>query len=71
VEATFAEHGVTAGTDLSRLRAPLQEPLSALADLERYVNKFMLSAKKLTAYGQGKTGYEYFEAFLETVQASP
>ena len=53
VEAMFAEHGVLAGTDLARLRAPLQEPLSALADLERHMNKFMLAAKKLTASGQG------------------
>jgi hypothetical protein len=71
VEAMFAEHGVLAGTDLSRLRAPLQEPLSAVADLERHMNKFMLAAKKLTVSGQGKTAYEYFEAFLETVQGFP
>jgi hypothetical protein len=71
VEAMFTEHGVLAGTDLARLRAPLQEPLSALVDLERHMNKFMLAAKKLTASGQGKTSYEYFEAFMETVQGFP
>jgi hypothetical protein len=31
VDAMFQEHGVLAGADLGRLRAPLQEPLSALA----------------------------------------
>ena len=71
VEAMFQEHGVLAGADLGRLRAPLQEPLSALADLERHMNKFMLASKKLTQAGQGKQPYEYFEAFLETVQAFP
>jgi hypothetical protein len=71
VKAMFTEHGVLAGTDLARLRAPLQEPLSALADLERHMNKFMLAAKKLTASGQGKTSYEYFEVFMETVQDFP
>ena len=39
VDAMFQEHGVLAGADLGRLRAPLQEPLSALADLERHMNK--------------------------------
>jgi hypothetical protein len=71
VEAMFQEHGVLAGVDLGRLRAPLQEPLPALADLERHMNKFMLASKKLTLTGQGKQPYEYFEAFLETVQAFP
>jgi hypothetical protein len=71
VEAMFAEHGVLAGTDLARLRASLQEPLSALADLGRHMNKFMLAAKKLTASGQGKTSYEYFETFMETAQGFP
>jgi hypothetical protein len=67
----FQEHGVLAGADLGRLRAPLQEPPPALADLERHMNKFMLASKKLTKAGQGKQPYEYFEAFLETVQAFP
>ena len=71
VEAMFTEHGVLAGSDLSRLRAPLQEPLSAVADLERHMNKFLLASKKLTVSGQGKTDYEYFELFLETVQGFP
>ncbi len=35
------------------------------------MNKFMLAAKKLTASGQGKTSYAYFEAFMETVQGFP
>jgi hypothetical protein len=31
----------------------------------------MLASKKLTQADQGKQPYEYFEAFLETVQAFP
>ncbi len=71
VEAMFTKHGVLAGQDLSRLRAPLQEPLTAVADLERHMDKFLLVAKKLTLAGQDKQPYEYFEAFLATVQAFP
>ncbi len=52
-----------------RLRAPLQDPLTAVADLERHMDKFLLVAKKLILAGQGKQPYEYFEAFLATVQA--
>jgi hypothetical protein len=62
------EYGETMGTDLQRLRAPLQEPLTPLADLERHMNKFMLASKKLTATGRGKKPYEHFETFLETVR---
>ncbi len=71
IEAMFDKHGVLAGQDLARLRAPLQEPLTAVADLERHMDKFLLAAKKLTLAGQGKQPYEYFEAFLATVQAFP
>jgi hypothetical protein len=71
VQAMLLEYGETMGTDLQRLRAPLQEPLMSLADLERHMNKFMLSSKKLTATGRGKKTYEYFETFLETVRGFP
>jgi hypothetical protein len=71
VDAMFQEHRVLADADLGRLPAPLQEPLLTLADLERHMNKFILASKKLTQAGQGKQPYEYFEAFLETVQAFP
>ena len=71
VEAMLQEYGETTGTDLQRLRAPLQEPLTSLADLERHMNNFMLASKKLTATGRGKNPYEYFEAFLETVRGFP
>jgi hypothetical protein len=58
VEAMFTKHGVLAGQDLSRLRAPLQEPLTAVADLERHMDKFLLAsaAKKMTLAGQGIFG---------------
>ena len=65
----FDKHGVLAGHDLTRLRAPLREPLTAVADLERHMDKFLLAAEKLTLAGQGKQPYEYFEASLATVQA--
>ncbi len=49
VETMFAEHGVLAGTDLSRLWAPLQEPLTAIADLERpyCTNPFLFQALRV------------------------
>jgi hypothetical protein len=64
IEAMFDKYGVLADQDLTRLRAPLQEPLTAVADLERHMDKFLLAAKKMTLAGQGKQPYEYFEAFL-------
>ena len=35
------------------------------------MNAFLLASKKLTKSGQGKTPYEYFEAFLETLKGFP
>jgi hypothetical protein len=67
VSAMLTEYGATMGTELQRLRAPLQEPLTSLADLEHHMNKFMLASKKLTATGRGKNPYEFFEIFLEAV----
>jgi hypothetical protein len=72
VDAMFAEHGMTNPQDLAVLRAPLHEPLPALANLERHMNTFLLASKKLTTAGQGKTpSYEYFEIFLETLKGFP
>ncbi len=71
VDAMFAEHGTTNPQDLAVLRAPLHEPLPALANLERHMNFFLLASKKLTTADQGKTPYEYFEIFLETLKGSP
>ncbi len=48
VDAMFAEHGMTDPQDLAVLRAPLHEPLPALANLERHMNTFLLASKKLT-----------------------
>jgi hypothetical protein len=68
----MTEHGTTSAEDLKKLRTPLYEPLKALADLERHMNAFLLaSKKKLIKCGQGKTPYEYFEAFLETLKGFP
>jgi hypothetical protein len=71
VDAMTTEHGTTSAEDIKKLRAPLYEPLKALADLERHMNAFLLASKKLTKSGQGKTPYEYFEAFLETLKGFP
>ncbi len=71
VDAMFAEHGMTNPQDLAVLRAPLHEPLPALANLERHMNSFLLASKKLTTAGQGKSPYEYFEIFLETLKGFP
>ncbi len=69
----MTEHGTTSAEDLKKFRAPLYEPLKALADLERHMNAFLLvlTSKKLTKSGQGKTLYEYFESFLETFKGFP
>ncbi len=69
--AMFAEHGMTNPQDLAMLWAPLHEPLPALANLERHMNSFLLASKKLTTAGQGKSPYEYFEIFLETLKGFP
>ena len=71
VDAMFAQHGTTNPQDLVLLRAPLHEPLPALANLERHMNSFLLASKKLTTAGQGKTPYEYFEIVLETLKGFP
>jgi hypothetical protein len=55
VDAMLLEHGTTSAEDLKKLRAPLYQPLKALADLERHMNAFLLASKKLTNAGQGKT----------------
>jgi hypothetical protein len=64
-------YGVAIGTDLQRLREPLLEPLKALAELEPFVAKFKLNTLKLTASGYGQSPYDYFEAFLTTLQGFP
>jgi hypothetical protein len=71
VEAMFTKHWTLAGQDLVRLRAPLQESLTAVAELERHMDKFLLAAKKMNLSGLGKQPYEHFKAFLATVQAFP
>jgi hypothetical protein len=37
----------------------------------RHMNTFLLASKKLTTAGHGKTPYEYFEIFLETLKGFP
>jgi hypothetical protein len=55
-------------TDLKKLRAPLFEPLQAVAELEAHMGKFVLvlASLKLSATGHGEDPYRYFELFLES-----
>jgi hypothetical protein len=65
-------YGMATGTDfLQRLREPLLEPLKALSELEPFMARFKLNTLKFTASGYGKSPYDYFEAFLTTLQGFP
>ncbi len=56
------------GPDLQKLRAPLHEPLVAIADLEKHMTSFHLASMKLSETGHGEDAYRYFEWFKETVK---
>jgi hypothetical protein len=71
VTAMMTLYGVATGTDLQRLREPLLEPLKALSELEPFMARFKLNTLKLTASEYGKSPYDYFEAFLTTLQGFP
>jgi hypothetical protein len=57
VDTMITLYGVATGTDLQRLREPLLEHLTALADLEPFMAKFKLNTLKLTTSGYGKSPY--------------
>jgi hypothetical protein len=72
VQAMLLEYGETTGTDLQRLRAPLQKPLTSLADLERTPHK-QIHAGVQKAYSNWprKKPLRVLETFLETVRGFP
>jgi hypothetical protein len=57
----YQKHAALTGPDLQKLTAPLQEPLLAIADLEKHMTAFMLASMKLSATGHGEDPYRYFE----------
>ncbi len=67
----FKKHASLTGPDLKKLRAPLFEPLQAVAELEALMGKFVLAPLKLTATGHREDSYRYFELFLETIKGFP
>jgi hypothetical protein len=64
VDCMFTKHASLTGPDLKKLRAPLFEPLQAVAELETHMGKFVLASFKLSATGHGEDSYRYFELFL-------
>ncbi len=71
IDCMFKKHASLTGPDLKKLRAPLFEPLQAVAELEAHMGKFVLASLKLTATGHGEDSYCYFELFLETIKGFP
>jgi len=68
VDTMRAEYGVPTGDDVKRLREPFKVPLSAIADLNLHMSRFLLASTELDKSGQGERPYRYFEMFLETMQ---
>ena len=71
VDSMFIKHASLTGPDLKALRAPLLEPLLAIADLDQHMIAFMLASMKLSATGHGEDPYRYFEWFLATIKGFP
>ena len=71
IDCMFLKHAALAGPDLKKLRAPLFEPLQAVAELEAHMGKFVLASLKLSATGHGEDPYRYFELFLESIKGFP
>ncbi len=71
IDCMFTKHASLTGPDLKKLRAPLFEPLQAVAELEAHMGKFVLASIKLSATGHGEDSYRYFELFLESIKGFP
>ncbi len=71
VDFMFTKHASLTGPDLKKLRAPLFEPLQAVAELEAHMGKFVLVSLKLSATGHGEDSYRYLELFLESIKGFP
>jgi hypothetical protein len=68
VDTMRAEYGVPTGDDVRKLREPFKVPLSAIADLNLHMSRFLLASTELDKSGQGEKPHRYFEMFLETMQ---
>ena len=55
VTEMFRKHAALTGLDLQKLRAPLQAPLLAIADLEKHMTAFQLASIKLSELGMART----------------
>jgi hypothetical protein len=71
VDTMLAKNFVATGDDVSKLLTPLSKPLMSLSDLAKYMSTFLLASQRLTRSGQGKTAYNYFKFFLESVSGFP
>jgi hypothetical protein len=71
VDEMLRRHAALTGPDLQKLRAPLHEPLVAIAELERHMTSFQLATLKLSETGHGEDAYRYFEWFKDTVKGFP
>jgi hypothetical protein len=71
VDEMFCKHAALTGPHLQKLRAPLHEPLVAIADLETHMMSFQLAALKLSETGHAEDAYRYFEWFKDTVKSLP
>jgi hypothetical protein len=71
VTEMLRKHAALTGSDLHKLRAPLHEPLLAIADLEKHMTSFQLASMKLSDTGHGEDAYRYFEWFKDTVKGFP
>jgi hypothetical protein len=71
VDCMFNKHASLIGPYLKKLRAPLFEPLQAVAELEAHMGKFVLASLKFSATGHGEDSYRYLELFLESIKGSP
>ena len=53
VDCMFKTHASLTGPDLKKLRAPLSEPLKAVAELEVHMSQFTVHARNHQALGNG------------------
>jgi hypothetical protein len=71
VDCMCKTHASLTGPDLKKLRAPLSEPLKAVAELEVHISQYMLATIKLLTTGHRDDAYRSFEQFLEIIAGFP
>jgi hypothetical protein len=57
IDAMTTKHGVLTGDGISRLRAPLSNPLLSLSGLVSHQKKYLLVSQRLTRSGEGETPF--------------